>query len=104
MTLRVHQILKGKSKLGDADSLRTKLTVKPAVGSLLVYFETRGDDEELASTAIGVNETSLAYFARAPDLRQPASKRLRTLPGFWNMLTGQSLKTRISNLAMPHMT
>jgi hypothetical protein len=73
--LRIHQIIKGKGQLSDASMLRTRLNFKPAMGSLLVCFATR-DGNELQWTATAVNETSLAYFAGAPELRETASKRL----------------------------
>jgi len=79
--LRIHQILKGKGQLADESTLRTRLNFKPAMGSLLVCFAAR-DASELQWTATAVNETSLAYFAGAPELRETAAKRLRYFARF----------------------
>jgi hypothetical protein len=73
--LRIHQALKGKALLGEETTLRTTLAFRPQVGSLLVCFGSL-DEGSLTWTAMGVNETSLAYFAAAPDLRQSAAERL----------------------------
>jgi hypothetical protein len=76
-TLTFRQVLKGNSLLGGQSSATVKLGFKPRPGALLICFGNRSDDEDLSWSAVGVDETSLVYVAGAPDLRQPAAKRLR---------------------------
>jgi hypothetical protein len=75
--LTFHQVLKGKALLAEHSGANVKLEFKPRPGALLICFGSRSDEQGLTWTAVGANETSLAYFAGSPDLRQPAAKRLR---------------------------
>jgi hypothetical protein len=81
-TLRVHQVIKGQAAFGDVKSLQTKLNFAPPVGGLVVAFSEPLDGIAWNWVATSVNETSLAYFARAPNLRQESSKRLRYFAKF----------------------
>jgi len=78
----VHRVLKG-------DPLPLKppmitIPAKVASGNLALLFATRNEEPGLSATfedqfswqATAVDETSLAYFVKAPDLRVPTAERL----------------------------
>lgn len=81
---RIHRVLKGSSRPPgevpfDAD---VGLPLKP--GGLVILFGA-GDAkrfEDLAWSAVAVNETSYGYFSRAPLLRTPSDERLRYFARF----------------------
>ncbi len=78
MRLRVHETLQGKNRLaaGEEHSLRLDVAAKP--GQLLLLFGTRLDEsDEYSWHAVAVDETSYAYFRRAPSLSIAAHERLR---------------------------
>jgi hypothetical protein len=77
---RLHQVFKGKERVAGAAQLSVETEQKLAPGSLALLFG-EGDEKsppaELEWSLFAVNETVLAYFARAPSLRTPTPERLR---------------------------
>jgi hypothetical protein len=84
-TFQLHTVFKGPAEL----KKRGKVDIEsPAAkeGSLAILFATADDQRERIdrwdwSTAFA-NEALLGYFAAAPDLRQPAEKRLAYFAGY----------------------
>ncbi|MEX2186552.1 MAG: hypothetical protein WD875_07150 [Pirellulales bacterium] len=78
-TFRVHQALVGKQQIAGKDELRIAVDWQGKAGALAMLF-AEGDAaatlDKLEWSAVGVNETSFAYIARAPSLRTKAAERL----------------------------
>ncbi len=76
---RVHQALVGKSRLAGESELRIAVDWQGKAGALALLFAEGDADaalDDLEWSAVGVNETSFAYVARAPSLRTKADERL----------------------------
>lgn len=81
---RIHQALEGKSLAAGRETLSTKVDVALKTGSLVLLFgqsdkpagEGAPDFAALTWSAVPVDETSLAYFAKAPAQRVPTAERL----------------------------
>jgi hypothetical protein len=76
---RVVQALTGKERLAGAETLRIPVDFAAKSGSLALLFaegDAKSPLEKLEWSAVAVNETSLAYVARAPSLRTNTDKRL----------------------------
>jgi hypothetical protein len=83
--LVVHRVLVGADRLESKSTLKLKLDVAARPGSLLVIFGTgasEGGLGDLAWHAVAVDETSYAYFARAPSLKVPPAERLAYFAGY----------------------
>lgn len=74
-TFRVHQVLKGREALGDVDRVTAETDAASRPGDLALLVGKRGDG--WSWDVVPVDESSLAYFARLPDLARPWSDRLR---------------------------
>jgi hypothetical protein len=78
--VRLHRVLAGGELLHGKQSIEIPLEIPGRPGSLLLVFGNGGAAArlgELAWNAVGVNETSYSYFARAPTLKTPVVERLR---------------------------
>lgn len=78
-SFRVHQALAGKERLAGAETLQIPVELQAKPGALALLFaegDAKSPLEKLEWSAVAVNETSLAYVARAPSLRTKADKRL----------------------------
>jgi hypothetical protein len=76
-SFRIHEWLKGESRLGGRKQIELKTTADLKTGSLAVLFgeaETKGS--ELSWSLAPVDERSFVYVARAPSLRIETPKRL----------------------------
>jgi hypothetical protein len=76
--LRIHRVLKGAERL-DGKLLDIPLEMTVRAGSLLLVFASDTADKspsELTWQAVSVNETSYAYFAKSPSLKEPTVQRL----------------------------
>jgi hypothetical protein len=83
-TFRVHRSLADKPWTGD-DTLRVAVDWHGKPGALAVLFaegDPAGPLDKLDWSAVGVNETSLAYLARAPSLRAKPAERLAYFVAF----------------------
>ncbi len=81
LTLRLHQILAGRDRLQDPQSLSLPTgAANLKTGSLVLLFGTPDESPDAAHSLtweiVPVNETSYAYFARAPASRVPMHDRL----------------------------
>ncbi len=79
-TIRLHKVLDGAERLTGKKSLDLSLDLAAPAGSLLILFGSGAGQaavSELSWHAVSVNETSSAYFARAPSLKTPLVERLR---------------------------
>jgi hypothetical protein len=76
-TLRVHQVLAGEPRLRAGEIAELPLDVTARRGSLLLLFGTPRKSAELEWHGVLVDETSYAYFAKAPRAGIPAGERLR---------------------------
>jgi hypothetical protein len=75
---RLHELLKGESRLGGRRQLELTTTADLKAGSLAVLFgEAESKQSELSWSLVPMEEQSYAYFAKAPTLRVEVSKRLR---------------------------
>ena len=75
----LHDVRKGAGRLKRGESAKLLVKVKQSAGTLVLLFGegAAGDPPaRLRWTAQPVNETSYAYFARAPSLRKSAPERL----------------------------
>lgn len=73
---RLRQILKGRDRLQSVETLTvSKGATSLAPGSLALLLAT-ANEAELNWDVLPVNETSLAYFVRAPAMRLPSAQRL----------------------------
>ncbi len=78
--VRLHRVLKGADRLSVKDPLELALDVAARPGALLLIFGSGAADvpaAKLAWHAVAVDETSYAYFGRAPSLKTPTVERLR---------------------------
>jgi hypothetical protein len=76
--LRLHETLQGQDRIPSGDELALTLDVSAKPGQLLLLFGTSPEESnELAWHAVAVDETSYAYFRRAPSLATAAHERLR---------------------------
>jgi hypothetical protein len=78
--LRIHRVLKGAARLGGTTTLSTELDIAARTGGLIVLFGEKADAGPANGwswRAVGVNETSFAYFARSPSLKTPTHERLQ---------------------------
>jgi hypothetical protein len=76
---RVHQALVGKQQLAGRNELRIAVEWSGKSGALALLFaegDAKSAFDRLEWSAVGVNETSFAYVARAPSLRTKAAERL----------------------------
>jgi len=77
--LKLHQVLDGKPLVRAGERLTVTLDLAAPAGSLVLIFGSGADGAkagDLTWHAMAVNETSYAYFARAPLARVPAIERL----------------------------
>jgi hypothetical protein len=84
-SLRLHRVLVGVERLKGIETLEVTLDAAARPGSLLLVFGTGSEKAApaaLAWHAVGVNETSYAYFARAPELKIATTQRLRYFAPF----------------------
>jgi len=76
---RVHQVIKGKQRIGNAEQLAVPAEVARGIGALVVLFATVSKDSTIGDarwSTVTMNETSLGYFIRSPSDRAPAKARL----------------------------
>jgi hypothetical protein len=77
---RVHRALKGSKRIGSRDMLAARLDLAVRPGDLVLLFgrvDGANPDGEMTWHAVGVDETSYAYFARSPSPQAPMHERLR---------------------------
>ncbi len=74
--VKLHRVLAGADDLSGATRLTIPLDVDAKPGALLLLFGTRAGDAKLDWHAVGVDEVSYAYFARAPRLQTVTEERL----------------------------
>jgi len=78
-TFHVAQVISGRETLGDRDLVEVAAAddVPPLAEGRLALLLGRRDGEAWSWEVIPVDETSSAYFVRAPDLKRPIADRLR---------------------------
>lgn len=74
--LKVHQVLSGDESIAAQSQLSAPLDLAVQPGVLVVLFGTDSADGDREWHAVAVDETSAAYFARAPKDNLPAAERL----------------------------
>lgn len=77
--VKLHRVFEGGDAVGDKTQLTIALDLAARPGALLLVFGTGRPDAApaaLAWHAVSVNETSYAYFARAPAARAATAVRL----------------------------
>jgi hypothetical protein len=76
--IRLHEVLKGQSRLGDRRQLELETKADVKAGSLVLLLgEAESAKAPLQWSLVSMNELSYAYFARAPSPRTETAKRLR---------------------------
>ncbi len=83
--VKLHRVHQGASQVAAGQNLSVPLHRAVRPGELLLLFGTSNDEagaprgaaaESLSWHAVPVDETSYAYFARAPQMRLPSAERL----------------------------
>lgn len=83
--LKLHRLFAGQQLVGERSHLTAKLDRAARRGTLLLVFATAAQGQPLAALdwhAAPVDETSYAYFGRAPDLQVAGPKRLEYFARF----------------------
>lgn len=81
--VKLHRVFDGQDRVGDRTHLAIALDLAARPGALLLVFGSgprEAAPDALAWHAVGVNETSYAYFARSPAAR--AADRLKYFAGY----------------------
>jgi hypothetical protein len=78
---KLHRVAAGEDLLVDRDWLDTDVNLQVKPGELVLLFGTKQDDA-LKWIVVVVNETSAAYFFRAPSLRIAEPERLKYFASF----------------------
>ncbi len=106
-SFRIHAVLKGKKRLGEAESLRVAADAPIKEGSLGMLLASGADDasvQDLQWTAIPLDESAYAYVFREPALSAPIPSGSSILPDFSSIAIHWWPTTRCRNLPMLRST
>jgi hypothetical protein len=84
-SFRIHAVLKGKKRFGEAESLRVAVDAPIKEGSLAMLLGSGADDaavEDLQWTAVPLDESAYAYIFREPPLSAHNPERLKYFARF----------------------